>query len=40
VRLRLSQPPGEILAGIFEAVAEHTGGLEPPDDQTCVIVRS
>jgi sigma-B regulation protein RsbU (phosphoserine phosphatase) len=40
VRLRLDRSPKEILAGIFEAVAVHTGGLDLPDDQTCVIVRS
>ena len=40
VRLRLSRSPRDILAGIFEAVAVHTGGLDLPDDQTCVIVRS
>ena len=38
--LRRERPPAEVLAGIFEAVAVHTGGLELPDDQTCVIVRS
>jgi serine phosphatase RsbU (regulator of sigma subunit) len=40
VRRRLDRPPAEILAGIFAAVALHTGGLDLPDDQTCVIVRS
>ena len=39
-RLRLTRSPQDILAGIFEAVAVHTGGLGLPDDQTCVIVRS
>lgn len=40
VRRSLDRPPAEILAGIFAAVAVHTGGLALPDDQTCVIVRS
>jgi serine phosphatase RsbU (regulator of sigma subunit) len=38
--LRRTRTPSEVLAGIFEAVAVHTGGLELPDDQTCVVVRS
>ncbi|HSJ65546.1 MAG TPA: GAF domain-containing SpoIIE family protein phosphatase [Gemmatimonadaceae bacterium] len=40
VRPRRAAPPAEILAGVFEAVALHTGGLDVPDDQTCVLVRS
>ncbi|HUF30295.1 MAG TPA: SpoIIE family protein phosphatase [Gemmatimonadaceae bacterium] len=40
VRLLLKRPPAEILAGIFAAVAVHTGGMDLPDDQACVIVRS
>lgn len=39
-RLRRTRSPRDILAGIFEAVAVHTGGLGLPDDQTCVILRS
>jgi sigma-B regulation protein RsbU (phosphoserine phosphatase) len=39
-RHRRTQPPSEVLAGVFEAVAVHTGGLGLPDDQTCVIVRT
>jgi sigma-B regulation protein RsbU (phosphoserine phosphatase) len=40
VRAHLTSPPKDILARIFEAVAVHTGGVDVPDDQTCVIVRS
>jgi sigma-B regulation protein RsbU (phosphoserine phosphatase) len=40
VRRRHAAAPAEILAGVFEAVALHTGGLDVPDDQTCVLVRS
>jgi sigma-B regulation protein RsbU (phosphoserine phosphatase) len=40
VARRREAPPTEILASVFEAVALHTGGVDMPDDQTCVIVRT
>ena len=40
VARRRAAAPGEILAAVFEAVALHTGGVDVPDDQTCVLVRS
>ena len=40
VRAHLTSHPREVLARIFEAVAVHTGGVDVPDDQTCVILRS